>query len=100
MNVTIEKHGETKNGVFWCQLRIGELVVAGRSFKTESFDELKRDFKLIFDSQDDADAFTSLDGETLATVRREVKRAWMKTKQPMVEYVKKSRLIMRDEVII
>jgi hypothetical protein len=93
----VEKHGETKRGVFWCQIRVGDLRIVGRSLKADRFEDVKRHFKLVFESQDHARRFMTLDASVVSAVQREVKRAWIKVKQPLIEYVKNSQIFLEAD---
>jgi hypothetical protein len=91
----VEKHGETKRGVFWCQVRIGDMRVVGRSLKADRFEDVKRHFQLVFDQQEDAKRFMALNANVVSAVQREVKKAWMKINQPMVDYVRGNQIYLK-----
>lgn len=88
MNVEIVKHGETKNGTFWAQIRVGDLNIVGWGHQADSFEKFKRNFRFIFDSEKSCKKLQELlDDKVKSELRQAVKRAWMVVKQPVIDHV-------------
>lgn len=87
--VEIVKHGETKNKVFWIQVRVGDLNVVGWSPQADSFESLKKNFQFVFDPGDKSYERLQelLDDKVRSEIQKKVKRAWMVVKQPVIDHV-------------
>lgn len=98
MKVNVERHGEDRSGKFWIEGRIGEMRFVGEQTKPDDRMQIGLRF---YPYDPEFDPIQAFGADTIKILRREMKKAWMKTKQPpIIPYFKASKeihLVVDDE---
>lgn len=89
MKVSVDRHGEDRSGKFWIEGRIGGMRFVGEQTKP---DDRMRIGLRFYPHDPEFDPIQAFGADTIKILRREMKKAWMKTKQPpIIPYIKASK---------